>query len=234
MDDPATFNCGHRRLDYILCSVPLLPTGTACGILPFNMLSSSDQCTVFVDFNTKLLFGSLGSELASCKDPQFKSRDYKNSELYVNSIHEYCNANQVYQMAVDATVSADATQLNRLDETVGKAMEAGLQSVKKRYRTPFSPAMRQTRLVRTFYNLHLIQFKTGRKKSNTIREVLRKLTSPPPTPIDQRECHLLLKDVQTKIRKLRPRPPKNVGISSLVALTLNAAAIMTRQTGSGP
>jgi hypothetical protein len=32
--------------------------------------------------------------------------------------------------------------------------------------------------------------------------VLRKLTSPPPTPIDQREFHLLLKDAQTKIHKL--------------------------------
>jgi hypothetical protein len=91
-------------------------------------------------------------------------------------------------MAANATVSADATQLNCLDEAVGKAMEAGLQAVMKRYRTPFSPAMRQTRLVRTFYNLHLIQFKTGRTKSQSIQEVLRKLTSPPPTPVDQREC----------------------------------------------
>jgi hypothetical protein len=62
--------------------------------------------------------------------------------------------------------------------------------------------MRQTRLVRTFYNMHLIQFKTGRSKSASIKEVLRKLDSSPPSPADQRECHLLLKDVQTKIRKL--------------------------------
>jgi hypothetical protein len=76
MDEPATFNGGHRRLDYILCSAPLLSTVKACGILPFNILSPSDHRTVFVNFDTKLLFGSLPSELASCKDPQFKSRDY--------------------------------------------------------------------------------------------------------------------------------------------------------------
>jgi hypothetical protein len=63
--------------------------------------------------------------------------------------------------------------------------------------------MRQTHLVRTFYNMHLIQFKTGRSKSASIKEVLRKLDSSPPSPADQLECHLLLKDVQTKIRKLR-------------------------------
>jgi exonuclease III len=43
MDEPATFSGGHRRLDYILCSVPLLSTVTACGILPFQILSSSDH-----------------------------------------------------------------------------------------------------------------------------------------------------------------------------------------------
>jgi hypothetical protein len=169
MDEPATFKYDHRRLDYILCSVPLLSTVTACGILPFNILSSSDHRTVFVDFNTNQLFGSLPLELASCKDHQFKSQDYENSELYVHSMHEYCNANQVYQMAEQATEYADAAQLNRLDVAVSKAMAAGLQAVKKRYRTPFSPKMRQTRLAHTFYNLHLTQIKTGRPKSKSTR-----------------------------------------------------------------
>jgi hypothetical protein len=158
---------------------------------------------VFVDFDTTLLFGSLPSELASCKDPQFKSRDYENSEHYVYAMHNYCHDHEVYQLVEKATESADAAQLNRLDAAVGQAMDAGIKAVTKRYRTPFSPEMRQTRLVRTFYNLQLIQFKTARKKSKSINEVLRKLKSPPRPPVDQRECHLLLKDVQVKIRKLR-------------------------------
>jgi hypothetical protein len=49
----------------------------------------------------------------------------------------------------------------------------------------------------------LIEFKTGRSKSASIQEVIRKMDSRPTSPADQRECHLLLKDVQTKIRKLR-------------------------------
>jgi hypothetical protein len=39
MDEPAMFNGGNRRLNYILCSTPLLSTVTTCGILPFNILS---------------------------------------------------------------------------------------------------------------------------------------------------------------------------------------------------
>jgi hypothetical protein len=53
MDEPATFNCGHSRVDYILCSVPLLPSVSACDILPFSILSQSDHRTVFVDFDKK-------------------------------------------------------------------------------------------------------------------------------------------------------------------------------------
>jgi hypothetical protein len=203
MDEPATFNGGHRRLDYILCSTQLLPSVPACGILPFNILSHSDHRTVFLDFDTKLLFGSLPSELASCKDPQFKSRDYENSGQYVYAMHTYCHDNDIYTMAENAKVHADEVQLNRLDEAVGQVMEAGLKAVKKRYRTPFSPEMRQTRLARTFHNLHTFQFKTGRTKSRPLNEVVRKMQTVRTTPEDQRACHLRLKEVQAKIRKLR-------------------------------
>jgi hypothetical protein len=113
MEEPAAFNRGHRCLDYILCSYPLLPTVTSCGILLFNILSFLDHRTVFVHFDTKLLFESLPSELALCKDPQFKSRDCENSELYVESINVYCLENDVYKMAEDAAVNADTETLNR-------------------------------------------------------------------------------------------------------------------------
>jgi hypothetical protein len=43
----------------------------------------------------------------------------------------------------------------------------------------------------------------GRTKSTSPLEVLRKLDSSPPSPADQRTCHVMLKDVQTKIRKLQ-------------------------------
>jgi hypothetical protein len=203
MDEPATFNGGHRRLGYILCTTPLLPSVTACGILPFNIISHSDHRTVFMDFDTKLLFGSLPLELASYKDLQFHSRDYEKSEQYVYTKHTYCHDHEVYRMAENAKVQANKGQLNRLDEAVGQAMEAGLRAVKKRYRTPFTPEMRQTRLVRTFYNLHMSQFKTARIKSRSIKKVVRKMTSVPTTPSDHRECHLCLKVVQAKIQKLR-------------------------------
>jgi hypothetical protein len=63
--------------------------------------------------------------------------------------------------------------------------------------------MCQAQLVPMYYNLLMIQLKTSCKKSKSITEVRRKMKSSPPTLADQRECHLLLKDVQAKIRRLR-------------------------------
>jgi hypothetical protein len=146
MDEPATYQRGHRRLDYMLCSAALLPAVSACGIPPFKVLSSSDHRTVFVDFDTKLLFGSLPSELAGSKSQTLQSRDYKNSETYTRAMHSYCNENQVYQMMDTALAANNPSQLDRLDQAVGNAMKAGLQAVKTRYLTPFSPVMRQARI----------------------------------------------------------------------------------------
>jgi hypothetical protein len=128
MEEPSTFQGGHRRLNYVLCYVPLLSAVTACGLLPFQILSSSNHRMVFVDFYTTLLFGSLPSELASCKDPQFKSRDFENSEHYVYTMHKSCHDHDVYQLVEKATKSADAAQLNHLDAAVGQAMHAVIKA----------------------------------------------------------------------------------------------------------
>jgi exonuclease III len=123
LDDPATYQRGHQRLDYILCTSPLLPAITAYGILPFKLLSESDHHTVYVDFDTHLLFGSLPSELASSKQQSFHSRDYENSEVYINTVNAYCEEHDLYQRSEAAlTSSSSSAELNKLDEAVGRAM----------------------------------------------------------------------------------------------------------------
>jgi hypothetical protein len=203
LDEPATYQRGHRRLDYILCSPELLSSVTACGIMPFKQLSSSDHRTVFVDFDTKLLFGSLPSELASSKHNPFHSRDYENSETYITRVNAYCEEHDLYRRSEAALETTSAAELNQLDAAVGRAMQAGIKAVSKRYRTPFSPEMRQARLTRHYYNLLMQQFKTGQNRKNSIVKIKAKLETQLPIPEDQRECHIFLKDAQLQVRKLR-------------------------------
>jgi hypothetical protein len=86
-DKPAMYQRGHKRLDYMLCTSELLPAVTACGIMPFKILSPSDNHTIFVDFDTNLLFGSLPSKLASPKAKAFHSRNYESSEKYIHTVN---------------------------------------------------------------------------------------------------------------------------------------------------
>jgi hypothetical protein len=173
LDEPATYQRGHRRLDYILCTSSLLPAITACGILPFKLLSESDHRTVYVDFDTHSLFGSLPSELASPKQQPFHSRDYENSEVYINTVHAYCEDHDLYQRSEAALTSSSPSELNKLDAAVGRAMQAGIKAVTKRYRTPFTPAMRQARLSRHFYNLHMQQYKQGQSRICALAKISR-------------------------------------------------------------
>jgi hypothetical protein len=94
-------------------------------------------------------------------------------------------------------------KLNSFDAAVGRAMKAGIKAVSKRYRTPFPPEMGQAPLTRHYYNLLMQQYSTGQSREHSIVKIKAKLETQPPVPIDQRECHILLKDAQLKVRKLR-------------------------------
>jgi hypothetical protein len=204
LDEPATYKRGHRRLDYILCSSALLPAVTACGILPFQQLSSSDHQTVFVDFDTKLLFYSLPSKLASAKKSLFHSRDYENSKTYITHVNAYCEEHNLYGRSEATLISTSAAELNQLDAAVGRAMQAGIKSVSKQYRTPFSPEMQQARLTCHYYNLLMQQYKTGQSRKHSILKIKATLATQLTVPTNQRECcHILLKDAQLQVRKLR-------------------------------
>jgi hypothetical protein len=132
--------------------------------MPSKQLSTSDHRTVFVDFDTQLLFGSLLSELASAKKSPFHSRDDENSETYITHVNAYCEEHDLYRRSEAALVTTSTEELNKLDVAVGHAMQAGIKAVSKRHRTPFSPEMRQARLTRHYYNLLMQQYKTGQSR----------------------------------------------------------------------
>jgi hypothetical protein len=92
--------------------------------------------------------------------------------------------------------------LNSLDHAIGQVMQSGIKAVTKRYRTLFTPEMRQARLFRHFFNLHMQQFKIGCSRSKALSTVSVKLDTPLTHPLTQRDCHLRLSAVQKTIHKL--------------------------------
>jgi hypothetical protein len=63
--------------------------------------------------------------------------------------------------------------------------------------------MRQARLSRHFYNMHIQQFKIGCNRSQALAKVSAKLDTSLAAPSTQRDCHLLLSAIQKTIRKLQ-------------------------------
>lgn len=52
-DDPPTHNRGKQRIDYILITPTLSAYVSACGILPFNDICSSDHRAIYADIDIK-------------------------------------------------------------------------------------------------------------------------------------------------------------------------------------
>jgi hypothetical protein len=61
----ATYARGTSCLDYIFCSVSLLPSVKQCGIEPFNEHNFSDHQSMFIDFDEASLFRSQAPLMAS-------------------------------------------------------------------------------------------------------------------------------------------------------------------------
>jgi hypothetical protein len=233
-DEPATYQRGQKRLDYMLCTSELLPAVTACGItMPFKILSPSDHRTIFVDFDTNLLFGSLPLELASPKAKAFHSRDYESSEKYIHTVNAYCAEHNLFQRSEDAVLSPTPKSLNSLENSVGQAMQAGIKAVTKRYCTPFTPEMRRARLVRHFYNLHMQQFKIGYSRSKALSTVSTELDTPLTPPLTQRDCHPRLSAVQRLFASFGKKRGRSARIFCLAEWILNVEATQKRQPKFG-
>jgi hypothetical protein len=80
-----TYLCGVTRLDFALISRDLLPSVTACGYLPFHSNFRSDHHFLFLDFDTRQLFGSMTSSLAPSIYREFMSKDSNAVAKYIST-----------------------------------------------------------------------------------------------------------------------------------------------------
>jgi hypothetical protein len=91
-----TYLRGTTRLDFALISRDLIPSVKACGYLPFYNNFQSDHRFLFLDFDTKLLFGSMTSALASATYQEFTSKDSHAVDKYIRLKHTYLTTHNFF------------------------------------------------------------------------------------------------------------------------------------------
>jgi hypothetical protein len=156
-DEPPTYARGRKRLTYIFCTPGILLSVSKCGILPYSDVIDSDHCSLFVDFDTAKLFGGDPAELAPNPVRILHSRDEKGCDQYVKAVHKYLVDHKVLAQlaALSDSISPNMEECKRIDRDITRAMAHGMNKIRKLYTSPFSPQVKQARLRRRFYKLHL-------------------------------------------------------------------------------
>jgi methylphosphotriester-DNA--protein-cysteine methyltransferase len=86
-----------------------------------------------------------------------KSREIKGREKYVELVAKYLEDHRVLQrlMEVSEAAEPDNAKIEAIDRDISRAMAHAIKKFKKVFTLPFSPTIKQARLRRRFYKLHL-------------------------------------------------------------------------------
>ena len=157
VDEPPTYARGTKRLDYVFCTPNLLSSIKQCGILPYSEIIDSDHRAIYVDFDTQTLMGGDLAILSATPVRILRARDSKAREEYVEAVAKYMEDHRVLQRLLEISKSEtpDTTKIETIDRDISRAMAHAIKKIRKIYTSPFSPQIKQARLRRRFYKIHL-------------------------------------------------------------------------------
>ena len=202
--EPATYIRGSRRIDYFLVSASVLPCVEKCGYDPFQYRLTSDHRGMFLDFNTKMLFGNQTQALAAIPSRLIRSKEAKSNTIYVNSKSDHLESNNFYH-TLEQLLSDPApnkSQAETLDKLLSQASLHGGNSCRKRRRDWWSQKVTTIRS-----QCHLLQrLLSGYRNNVNTREVVQQrmaeLNLEFQLPESFEECKTMLKIAQALAREV--------------------------------
>jgi hypothetical protein len=120
----ATYARGTSCLDYIFCSVSLLPSLKQCGIEPFNEHIFSDDQSLFINFDEASLFGSQAPLMASKNLRRLQSHNLAAKGAYLLSLDKYCADHKIFKKLHELEIQEDVNwqALKTLDQVITRGM----------------------------------------------------------------------------------------------------------------
>ena len=142
---PSTWQRGKKRIDYVLASPSLLPMIKAAGYEPYGYRLTSDHRGIFVDLNTRLMFGHKPTHIAPPSQRDFESHNPGTIPQYITSIIRELEAHNFTTRLKELTQlqQPDHKLAEKLDRDLERAAKHAARQCKKKYRTPWSPAFAQ-------------------------------------------------------------------------------------------
>ena len=128
MQAPVTYARGAKCIDYALGTPRVAEAVIAAGHEPFNERFISDHRGYFIDFDTKIQFGSPTQDLASMNRRKLRTANPKTNTEYIECLHELLSAHNVMERANRLTFAGNrhalAEAIDRDVTVAGLATEA--------------------------------------------------------------------------------------------------------------
>ncbi len=105
-------------------------------------------------------------------------------------------------MEVSGAAEPDVEKIEAIDRDISRAMEHAMNLIRKIYTSPFSPQIKQARLRRRFYKLHLSMIVNNLDLLNQLVSLVHVLDEDLPIPLNIDEARQLLQDAQKNVRDL--------------------------------
>jgi hypothetical protein len=127
--------------------------------------------------------------------------------MYVEAVAKYLDDHRVLQrlMAVSEAAEPDHALIEAIDRDISRAMAHATNKIRKVYTSPFSPQIKQARLRRRFYKLHLSMIINNLDLRTQLATMIQELDEELPTPSTIDEARQLLRDAQKLVRETTKR-----------------------------
>ena len=201
-------NRGTNTIDFAFCSVSLLPSLTAATYEPFQLNIASDHRGIILDFNSKQLLGT-HDPIVPAPHRIVQSTNDDKSELFLDKLQELWTKHNITERTTIAEHLQDKNKLrkmlNEIDQDITKVLLEAEQTVARRQRPHWSPALKEASLLVKVLKLKLMEFTRKQSNQTTINHTIQQIQRPEevPWPTSQQECQQHLRKAQKRLRNIR-------------------------------
>jgi hypothetical protein len=200
-----TYLRGTTRLDFALLSRELIPSVKACGYLPFHSHFRSDHRFLFLDFDTRQLFGSMTSSLAPATYRAFSSKDSQAVAKYLRLKHQYLQAHNFFALlkTLTALEAPDPILAEQVDQLLTSASLSAANKCRRKRRDWWSVPLHQALERKSLVESMISGFCNHKDMTSVVTQRLRELDIEMELPTSLVVAKDMLRELRRVIKVIR-------------------------------
>ena len=207
-----SYSRGTTIIDYCLVSTDILPSIRSCGYLPLHFLCFSDHRSLYVDFDSSILFGGSPSKIAKPTARFVKSRDSQSTEKFLKRLNSFWVNHSLRSRINRLATTLQRTQATasvrrfamKIDQDRTRGFLMAEKKCHRRERPPWSRTLHRLSRQFRYWQIVISDFKLKRHSHNTLVAIEDELNWRPEFyPTNIHEAKRFLAETKQALRETR-------------------------------